>query len=122
MKHLTIYIITPLVLALIFLAASCEIDSENAKTKVGTLVSSCENGLCIYSMLHDGHRYVFTYNGGIIHHPDCMASDTSKWHKEVTMKNLTIERLNYSLQDLSQEIEERDREITKLKERLKECE
>ena len=45
---------------------------EEKKPEDKTTISrTCDGGMCIYTILHDGHLFVHAYQGGIIHHPNC---------------------------------------------------
>jgi len=32
---------------------------------------SCGNGVCVFTIEHDGHLFIVTGGGGVLHHPDC---------------------------------------------------
>lgn len=33
-----------------------------------------EGNLTIHTTMHDGHKWVASYQGGIVHHPDCQCN------------------------------------------------
>lgn len=37
-----------------------------------------EDSLSIHTTMHDGHKWVASYKGGIVHHPDCQCRGGSK--------------------------------------------
>lgn len=47
-------------------------DTTFVRTRVG------KTSMSVYSFDHDGHRFVATYRGGLIHHPGCVCSVSSQ--------------------------------------------
>lgn len=58
MKRLMILLLIPSALLL-----GCDDSSNKASTRT-SLYS-------LYSVEHDGHKFVVAYNAGLLHHPDC---------------------------------------------------
>jgi hypothetical protein len=75
MKKLSIYLIGFILLVFCYCMAGCEAQGKMTETKLKT---TCAGGYCINTIEHDGHLYVFLYQGGILHHPDCVKSDSLK--------------------------------------------